>query len=94
MYKWTYRRLGQLFINVSEIPRNSTTLLNCISGFPDEVNDKIFLPCVASLCFSVLLALCLPRFWKERAGLSDFRAFVCFAPVGLFLFPLPLGVGD
>ena len=51
------------------------------------------LPCVLSLCFSVLLALRLPRLGK-KSGLCVFRAFVCFALAGLSLFPLPLSVKD
>ena len=50
------------------------------------------LPCVLSLCFSVLLVLRSPPFGEERAGLCAFRAFVCFGHVGLCLFPSPLGV--
>ena len=35
------------------------------------------LPCVILFfCFSVLLALRLPRAWEERANLSAFRTFV------------------
>ena len=50
------------------------------------------LPCVILyLCFSVLLALRLPRL-EKRANLSAFRTFVRFALVWFCLFPLPLGV--
>ena len=45
-----------------------------------------------SLCFSVLLAFVITSFGEERVSLSAFRVFVCFARVGLCLFPLPLGV--
>ena len=45
------------------------------------------------LCFSVLLALQLPRFWK-RANLSVFRTFVQFVLVWICRFPLPLGVWE
>ena len=31
---------------------------------------------------------------EERVGLCAFRTFVCFALVGLCLFPLPLRVRD
>ena len=31
---------------------------------------------------------------EERAGMCPFCAFVCFGRVGLYLFPLPLGVRD
>ena len=52
------------------------------------------LPCVILfLCFSVLLALRLPRLGK-RANLSAFRTFVRFALVWFCLFPLPLGVWE
>ena len=44
------------------------------------------------LCFSVLLALRLPRLGKREANLSAFRTFVRFALVWFCLFPLPLGV--
>ena len=47
------------------------------------------LPCVILfLCFSVLLALQLPRLGKERANFSAFRFLF-----DLRLFPLPLGLG-
>ena len=47
------------------------------------------------LCFSVLLALRLPRLGKrERANLSAFRAFVRFVLVWFCRFPLPLGVWE
>ena len=50
------------------------------------------LPCVILfLCFSVLLALRLPRLGK-REIISAFRMFVRFALVWICLFPLPLGV--
>ena len=45
------------------------------------------------LCFSVLLALRLPRLGKrERANLSAFHMFVRFVLVWICRFPLPLGV--
>ena len=53
------------------------------------------LPCVILfLCFSVLLALRLPRLGDGRATLSAFRTFVRFALVWFCLFPLPLGVWE
>ena len=54
------------------------------------------LPCVILfLCFSVLLALRLPRLGKrERANLSAFRTFVRFALVCFCLFRLPLVVWE
>ena len=52
------------------------------------------LPCVILfLCFSVLLALRLPRFGK-RANLTAFCTFVQFVLVWYCLFPLPLGVWE
>ena len=52
------------------------------------------LPCVILfLCFSVLLALRLPRL-DERANLSVFRTFVRFVLVWICRFPLPLGVWE
>ena len=52
------------------------------------------LPCVIwFLCFTVLLALQLPRLGK-RERLGAFRAFVRFAFVWFCLFPLPLGVSE
>ena len=52
------------------------------------------LPCaILFLCFSVLLALRLPRLGK-RANLSAFRTFVRFALVWFCLFRLPLGVWE
>ena len=52
------------------------------------------LPCVILfLCFSVLLALRLPRLGK-RANLSAFRTFVRFALLWFCLFPLLLGVWE
>ena len=53
------------------------------------------LPCaILFLCFSVLLALRLPRFWEERANLSAFRMFNRFVLVWICCFPLPLGVWE
>ena len=53
------------------------------------------LPCIILLlCFSVLLALQLPRLGKKRASLGAFRTFVRFALVWFCLFPLPLGVWE
>ena len=50
------------------------------------------LPCVVLfLCFSVLLALRLPRL-ANRANLSAFRTLVRFALLWFCLFPLTLGV--
>ena len=50
------------------------------------------LPCVILfLCFSVLLALRLPRLGK-RANLSAFRTFVRVVLGWICRFPLPLGV--
>ena len=54
----------------------------------------LVLSCVSSLCFALLLALRSPRLGEERADLCAFRAFVCFARVGLCLSHLPLGVRD
>ena len=52
------------------------------------------LPCVILfLCFSVLLALRLPRL-GNRANLSAFRMFVRFVLVWICWFPLPLGVWE
>ena len=52
------------------------------------------LPCVILfLCFSVLLALRLPRLGK-RELISAFRTFVRFGLVWFYLFPLPLGVWE
>ena len=52
------------------------------------------LPCVVLfLCFSILLALRLPRLGK-RANLSAFRTFVRFVLVWICRFPLPLGVWE
>ena len=52
------------------------------------------LPCVILfLCFSVLLALRLPRLGK-RANLRTFRTFVRFVLLWFCLFPLPLGVWE
>ena len=44
------------------------------------------------LCFSVLLALRIPRFGEERANLSAFSTSVRFALVWFCLFPFPLSV--
>ena len=53
------------------------------------------LPCVILLlCFSVLLALRLPRLGEERANLSSFCTFVRFVLVWFCRFPLPLGVWE
>ena len=53
------------------------------------------LPCVILfLCYSVILALRLPRWGKERANLSAFRTFVRFVLVWICRFPLPLGVWE
>ena len=54
------------------------------------------LPCVILfLCFSVLLALRLPRLGKrELANFSAFRTFVRFVLVWFCRFPLPLGVWE
>ena len=49
------------------------------------------------LCFSVLLALRLPRLGMRElilANHSTFRTFVRFALVWFCLFPLPLGVWE
>ena len=52
------------------------------------------LPCVILfLCFSVLLALRLPRLGK-RELLVFFRTFVRFVLVWIRRFPLPLGVWE
>ena len=52
------------------------------------------LPCVVLfLCFSVLLALRLPRLGK-RANLIAFPTFVRFVLVWFCQFPLPLGVWE
>ena len=45
------------------------------------------------LCFSVILALRLPRLGK-RVNLSAFRAFVRFVLVWFCRFPFPLGVSE
>ena len=53
------------------------------------------LPCVILfLCFSVHLALGLPRLGKKRVNLSAFRTFVRFVLVWISRFPLPLGVWE
>ena len=46
------------------------------------------------LCFSVLLALRLPRLAEERANLSAFRMFDRFVLVWICRFPLPLDVWE
>ena len=47
------------------------------------------------LCFSVLLALRLPRLGKRELIFSNaFRTFVRFALVWFCLFPLPFGVWE
>ena len=46
------------------------------------------------LCFSVLLALRLPRLGEERANLSAFRMFDRFVLVWICRFPLPLDVWE
>ena len=52
------------------------------------------LPCaILFLCFSVLLALRLPRL-GERANLSAFRTFDRFVLVWICRFPLPLDVWE
>ena len=52
------------------------------------------LPCVILfLCFSVLLALRLPRL-EKRELISAFRTFVRFVLVWICRFPLPLGVWE
>ena len=54
---------------------------------------------ISSLALCFVLALFSPfsvvitSLGEERAGLFAFLTFVCFALVGLSLFPLPLGVG-
>ena len=51
------------------------------------------LPCVVLfLCFSVLLALRLPRLGRREAGLGAFPAFLRFVLVWICRFPLPLSV--
>ena len=53
------------------------------------------LPCVILfLCFSVLLALRLPRLGKRDLILVHFRTFVRFVLVWICRFPLPLGVWE
>ena len=53
------------------------------------------LPCdILFLCFSVLLALRLPRFGKRELILKSFCTFVRFAFVWFCLFPLLLGVWE
>ena len=53
------------------------------------------LPCVILfLCFSVLLALRLPRLGEERANLSAFRTFDRFVLVWICRFSLPLGIWE
>ena len=53
------------------------------------------LPCVILfLCFSVLLALRLPRLGKRELTLVLFRTFVLFVLVWMCRFPLPLGVWE
>ena len=56
------------------------------------------LPCVVLfLCFSVLLALRFPRLGRDEWGGGwswCFCAFVPFALVLFYLFPLPLGVWE
>ena len=53
------------------------------------------LPCaILFLCFSVLLALRLPRSGEERANLSAFHTFDRFVLVWICRFPLPLDVWE
>ena len=53
------------------------------------------LPCVILfLCFSVLLALRLLAWERERANLTAFRTFVRFVLVWFCRFSLPLGVWE
>ena len=53
------------------------------------------LPCVILfLCFSVLLALRLPRLGKRELILVLFRTFVRFVLIWICRFPLPLGVWE
>ena len=59
--------------------------------------DMVYvLPCVILfLCFSVLLALRLPRLGKrELIVVPSFRTFVRFVLVWICRFPLPLGVWE
>ena len=46
------------------------------------------------LVFFRPVSIAITSLWGKRAGLYAFRAFACFARVGLCLFPLPLGVKD
>ena len=62
--------------------------VNCFTSI-GILNGGLVLFCS---CFSVLLALRLPRLGEERANLSAFSTFVRFALVWFCLFPLPLGV--
>ena len=48
--------------------------------------------CYFFLCFSVLLALRLPRLGKRELIVVFFLTFVLLALVWFCLFPLPLGV--
>ena len=49
---------------------------------------------VLSLCFFIPFSIAITSLREERSGLSALCAFVWFAPVGLCLFPFPLGVRD
>ena len=70
-------------------------LLFVALGFILQGDLFYVLPCVILfLCFSVLLALRVPRLGKERANLSAFRTFVRFVLVGSCRFPLPLSVWE
>ena len=50
--------------------------------------------CCFVLCFSVILAMRLPRLGEKRANLSAFRTFVQFVLVLFCRFPIPLGVWE
>ena len=54
--------------------------------------SKLTLCCV--LVFLSHFRITSTSLWENRAFLCAFRAFVCFADVGLCLFPLSLNVRD
>ena len=51
-----------------------------------------FLALRLTLVFFSAFSIAITSFGEDRAGVYVFRAFVCFARVGLCVFPLPLGV--
>ena len=74
-----------------------TSCLRCILPFFFILRGDLFfvLPCVIwFLCFSVLLALRLPRLGKRELILALFVRLFDFCLFGFCLFPLPLGVWE